>query len=83
MAPAETHCIVRALRCADAWHTAAAPRRRHGCPALPLPLSGSEAHPLHTHTSPWVGKEITGTVVEQGGARKLSPERARPHGGGG
>jgi hypothetical protein len=22
VAPAETHCIVRALRCADEWHTA-------------------------------------------------------------
>jgi hypothetical protein len=50
LAPAEIHCIVRALRCADEWHTAAAPRRRWlGWPAV-APIgcgfTGREAHPL-------------------------------------
>jgi len=55
LAPAEIHCIVRALRCADEWHTAAAPRRRLGWPA-PAPsgcgFRGSDAHPLHKCTPP-------------------------------
>ena len=53
LAPAEIHCIVRALRCADEWHTAAAPRRRLGWPApRGCGFRGSEAHPLHKCTPP-------------------------------
>jgi hypothetical protein len=57
LAPAEIHCIVRALRCADEWHTAAGPRRRLGWPApAPAPrgcgFRGSEAHPLRKCTPP-------------------------------
>lgn len=51
LAPAEIHCMVSALRCADEWHTAASPLPpRPPGGATPAPsgcgLRGSEAHPL-------------------------------------
>uniref|UniRef100_A0A0A9GK06 COR413-TM1 n=1 Tax=Arundo donax TaxID=35708 RepID=A0A0A9GK06_ARUDO len=61
LAPADIHCIVRALRCADEWHTAAAPLRRHGWPApRGCGFSGSEAHPLSALVSVRSATRATG-----------------------